>query len=45
MQVGSSGFCLGVVEVVAQSVGRDVTAVRACNDEIRGLFAVARFAD
>lgn len=45
VQVRSSGFDLGRIEVVAESIRGDVTAVRACDDEIRGLLAVARFAD
>ena len=45
VQVGPSCLDLGRIEVVSEPIRGDVTAVRACNDEIRGLLAVARFAD
>ena len=43
MQVGSPRLGLGFVEVVSKSVGCDVTAVRARDDEGCRLFAPARF--
>lgn len=43
VQVGSPRLGLGLVEVVAQSIGRDVCAVGAGNYEVRRLPAVARF--
>ena len=43
MQVGPSCLDFGLVEVVAESVGGDVCAVGACDDEVRRLLAFACF--
>lgn len=43
MQVGSPRLGLGFVEVVSEPIRSDVTAVGACDDEVRRLLAVARF--
>lgn len=43
VQIRSSGVDFGLVEVVSQAIGGDMTAVRACDDEIVWMFAPARF--